>query len=81
MADYKQLYEACEQKSSVLEKMVDNQNQLIANLQKTNDYLTMENEKLRTTYQELLASYDKAVDLCNRQQELLDAMFDKPEVP
>lgn len=81
MADYKQLYEACEKKSSLLETMVDNQEKLIANLQKTNDCLAKENERLRTSYQELLASYDKAVDICNRQQELLDAMFDKPEAP
>ena len=81
MADYKQLYEACEHKYSILEKMVDNQNKLIANLQKTNDLLKKENEDLRNTYQELLASYDKAVDICNRQQELLDTVFDKPETP
>ena len=81
MTDYKQLYEECEHKYSILERMVDNQNKLIANLQKTNDYLTKENENLRNTYQELLASYDKAVDICNRQQELLDSVFNKPENP
>ena len=69
--DYKKLFKASEDARQKQEVIITKQNKYISELES-------KNKTLSTTYAQLLDDYDKALSICNRQQLLLDQVFQDP---
>lgn len=68
--NYKMLYEAAEDMMKKQTALIEEQRKYIAELEAKNDTLSK-------GYKELYDEYDRTLSICNRQQELLEEVFQK----
>lgn len=66
---YKKLYEITERENLHLEKIVETQKHMIENL-------TMEKDSLKAAFDALNAKLEEVMDLCDRQQQLLEEIIE-----
>lgn len=75
----KVLLDASEKANALQNEIINKQKTQISNLNRINQSLEKENQKLKRLYAELQADYSEVVSMCRQQQELLNSFLDQSE--
>lgn len=75
----KALLDASEKANALQNEIINKQKTQISNLNRINQSLEKENQKLKRLYAELQADYSEVVSMCRQQQELLNSFLDQSE--